>query len=554
MVILLTLLIVMSFGLLCLCFVPEHQQHLIRSYALALSFLPLFVTSYIWYQFDASAHVLQMLVLVGNSHLCFGVDAVGVSLLILTASLFPICMMLLRTVSGYVTFLLLEILLLGALCILDLLGFYVLFEATLLLLFLLIGRYPYGSMDAAYKIVIYTMAGSLVLLPMILAMYSLSGTTNLLGLVCHLASDAEEQNAVVQRVSSSLEQNRGSPSAGGAGFYGGVPEIDSNGASSAVRTEARGFLSQTTAAFLKTDVVSVGLSGPKQMVLGWGLLIVFAVKIPLIPVHLWLPEAHVSAPTAGSVLLAGVLLKLGGLGIIRFMLPCVPAFCVSVFPLASCLCLISFLFSTLSTLRQVDLKKIVAYSSIAHMSLVTLAILSSSEMSAFGATFMMVAHGIVSPALFLLVGLLYDRTHTKLLHYFSGVGSQMPVMAVLFLIFTLANLSFPLFANFVAEMLCLVSLFAVHELLAYVFCVCQVLGAAYGFWAFNRVVHGIHHTSALTFEKANVGTSINAVTPVRRKRKTASRTPGLTDLSRMEFNLLLPLLVGVLWLGMKPMP
>jgi len=190
----------------------------------------------------------------------------------------------------------------------------------------------------------------------------------------------------------------------------------------------------------------------RQMVLGWGLLIVFAVKIPLMPVHLWLPEAHVSAPTAGSVLLAGVLLKLGGLGLIRFMLPTVPVFCVAVFPLCAGVCLLSFLFSTLSTLRQVDLKKIVAYSSIAHMSLVTLAILSASDMSAFGATFMMVAHGLVSPALFLLVGLLYDRTHTKLLLYFSGLGMQMPVMSSLFFLFTLANLSFPLFAILIGDL------------------------------------------------------------------------------------------------------
>ena len=442
------LLSIMSLGLAMLCLIPAHEVSVIRSWSVLLTMVPLWMTAWMWWQFDASAHVMKDLVILAGSHLSFGLDAVGVSLLVLTASLFPICMMLLRTVSGFLTFVLLEILLLGALCVVDLLGFYVLFEATLLLLFLLIGRYPYGSMDAAYKIVLYTMAGSLVLLPMLLCMYSVSGTTNLLG---------------------------------------------------------------------------VAGSEHRQMVLGWGLLIVFAVKIPLMPVHLWLPEAHVSAPTAGSVLLAGVLLKLGGLGLVRFMLPTVPVFCVSVFPLCAGVCLLSFLFSTLSTLRQVDLKKIVAYSSIAHMSLVTLAILSASEMSAFGATFMMVAHGLVSPALFLLVGLLYDRTHTKLLLYFSGLGMQMPVMTTLFFLFTLANLSFPLFANFVAEMLCLVSVFAVHELLAYVFCVSQVLGAAYGFWTFNRVVHGVTQRAVV-------------------------------DLSRTECNLVLPLLVGVLWLGTKPMP
>jgi len=177
----------MSVGLAMLCLIPAHEVSVIRSWSVLLTMVPLWMTAWMWWQFDASAHVMQNLVILGGSHLCFGLDAVGVSLLVLTASLFPICMMLLRTVSGFLTFVLLEILLLGALCVVDLLGFYVLFEATLLLLFLLIGRYPYGSMDAAYKIVLYTMAGSLVLLPMLLCMYSVSGTTNLLGVVSHEA-------------------------------------------------------------------------------------------------------------------------------------------------------------------------------------------------------------------------------------------------------------------------------------------------------------------------------------------------------------------------------
>jgi proton-translocating NADH-quinone oxidoreductase chain M len=459
-----SLLLIMSLGLLIMCFIPQHEVGMVRSFSLALCLVTLLAVLQMWWCFDASGHSIQMLVILSRSHLCFGVDAMGLSLLLLTASLFPIIIMLLRTTAGFLTFILLEILLLGALSILDLLGFYVLFEATLILLFLLIGRYPYGSLDAAYKIVMYTMAGSLVLLPMLLCMYSESGTTNLLYLISAASSE-------------------------------------------------------------------MGAGDMRQMILGWGMLLVFAIKIPLMPVHLWLPEAHVSAPTAGSVLLAGVLLKLGGLGFIRFMLPTVPVFCVSVFPLVACLCLVSFVFSSLSTLRQVDLKKIVAYSSIAHMSLVTLAIFSQSEMSVFSATFMMVAHGVVSPALFLLVGLLYDRAHTKFLLYFSGLQAEMPIWSTLFLVFTLANLSFPLFPNFIAEMLCLVSLFAVHELYAYVFCVCQVLGAGYGFWAFNRVVHGVKFA-----------------------HPKGKATYAFVDLSRTEWMLVLPLLIGVLWLGFKPMP
>lgn len=450
---------------LCLCFVPEHQVNVIRTWAFVATLLPMWVVTWLWWEFDGSGHGLQMLVILGRSHLAFGLDGVALSLMLLTTTLFPICMMLLRTVAGFMTFILLEVFILGALCVLDLLGFYILFEASLILLFVLIARErpvrsmgntstgfdnvaPYGNLDAAYKIVVYTMIGSLVLLPTVFMIYSECGTTNVLYMTC--------------------ASNHGAP----------------------------------------------------QMVLGWGLLAVLAVKIPLMPVHLWLPEAHVAAPTAGSVLLAGVLLKLGGIGFLRFMLPVVPEFSVQVFPLVACLCLLSFLFSTLSTLRQVDLKKIVAYSSIAHMSLVTLAIFSQSEFSAYSSSFMMIAHGLVSPALFLVVGCLYERAHTKFILYFSGLGASMPVGSTLFFVFTLANLAFPLFPNFIAEMLCLVSLFAVHELLAYVFCICQVLGAAYGFWAFNRVVHGMPR--------------------------------GPSDLSRTEFHTILPLLVGVIWLGLKP--
>lgn len=431
---------------LCLVFVPESQAYVVRTWAFVATLLPMWCLTWVWWNYDGSGHGLQMLVILGRSHLAFGIDAVALSLMLLTTILFPICMMLLRTVAGFMTFILLEVLILGALCVLDLLGFYILFEASLILLFLLIGRAPYGSLEAAYKIVLYTMAGSLVLLPTLFMIYSECGTTNVLYMTC---------------------------------------------------------------------------ASNHQTLLGWGLLAVLAVKIPLMPVHLWLPEAHVAAPTAGSVLLAGVLLKLGGIGFLRFMLPVVPEFCVSVFPLISTLCLVSFLFSTLSTLRQIDLKKIVAYSSIAHMAIVTLAIFSQSEFSAYSSSFLMIAHGLVSPALFLIVGILYDRAHTKFILYFSGLGASMPIGSTLFFLFTLGNLAFPLFPNFIAEMLCLVSIFAVHELLAYVLCVCQVLGAAYGFWAFNRVVHGMPR--------------------------------GPADVTRSEFHTVLPLLIGTVWLGVKPM-
>ncbi len=452
---------------------------LYRVSSLFVSYIPLFWSLYMWAIFDGSGQNFQLVSYLSNLHLSFGVDSLGLSLILLTGALFPLCLVLIRTYAGINTFLLLEVVILGSLTVLDLLGFYILFEASLILLFLVIARSPYGSIDAAYKIVLYTMAGSLVLLPIIFILYSEYGSTNLITLITAMVN--------VESV---------------------------NGGDSSLPL--------------------------KQLVLGWGMLSVFAIKIPLIPVHLWLPEAHVAAPTAGSVLLAGILLKLGGIGFIRYIIPIVPSFVSFVFPLICALCLISFLFATLSTIRQVDLKKIVAYSSISHMALVTLAIFASpsglssngatgAEMSIYSSTFIMIAHGIVSPGLFLLVGFLYERCHTKFILYLKGLGNYMPIYSIIFFLLTCSNLAFPLSPNFIAEVLCLVSIFAVHELYAFVFCAAQVLGAVYGFWAFNRIIHGYSNYAFVS------------------KDQRASN-----DLTYAELSWTLPILIGIFWLGLKP--
>jgi proton-translocating NADH-quinone oxidoreductase chain M len=448
----------------------------IRVLSLGISFIPLFWSLYLWYLYDGSGHTFQMVCHLNKLHLSFGIDAVGLSLILLTSGLFPLCLILMRTFTGIMTFLLLEIVILGSLTVLDLLGFYILFEASLILLFLLIARTPYGSIDAAYKIVLYTMAGSLVLLPIIFMLYGEYGSTNLFILTFSTATQLGDGFAIAGN-----EQISTSPC----------------------------------------------LSDYRQMIIGWGMLAVFAVKIPLLPVHLWLPLAHVAAPTSGSILLAGVLLKLGGLGFLRYMIPILPYFTNWCFPFICTMCLCSFLFCTLSTIRQVDLKTIVAYSSIAHMALVTLAIFSMAEFSTYASTFMMIAHGLVSPGLFFLVGVLYERTHTKFLLYFSGLGNFMPVFTICFFILNCANLSFPLSPNFIAEVLCLASLFAVHELYAFIFCVSQVLGAVYAFWAFNRIMHGY-------------------------KQLHNFKGVGVMDLTRFEFYTLLPIMIGIFWLGIKP--
>nr|AXQ87819.1 NADH dehydrogenase subunit 4 [Chlamydomonas sp. UWO 241] len=514
-----------------------------KSYCLFVTMVPLLWSLYLWATFDAIGHSLQMVVTLERLHLSFGVDSVSLSLTVLTTALFPLCIMLMRTFKGYITFLLLEIVIYGALNVLDLLGFYILFESSLILLFLLIGRTTYGNIEAAYKIMLYTMAGSLVLLPIIFVLYAVGGSTSLLYLMCHFQSPVLPDGIIML----------------------GSDGISMPGSAGMTAQEGQGGL----AALATPDRMSGGLDPmnsiwsslpERQLILGWGLFLVFAVKIPLMPLHLWLPEAHVAAPTAGSVLLAGISLKLGGIGFIRFMIPILPTFTASIFPLVCCMCLASFLFSTLSTIRQIDLKKIVAYSSIGHMAMITLAIFSMGEFSAYNATFMMVAHGLVSPCLFLLVGLLYDRYHTKFLLYLTGLGSHMPLFSIFFFLCTLANLSFPLFPNFIAEYLCLTSIFSVHSLYAYVFCICQVLGTVASFWAFNRIIHGVPYslpknqlmmTSATKQVNSETSTTDhvgNAVTT-----SMLQYTSWASPLSRLEYCMILPLMIGIIWLGVKPM-
>jgi len=263
----------------------------------------------------------------------------------------------------------------------------------------------------------------------------------------------------------------------------------------------------------------------RQLVLWWGLFLAFAVKVPMMPVHLWLPEAHVEASTAGSVLLAGVLLKLGTYGFLRFLLPLFPDACVYYGPFVITLSLLGIVYASLTTLRQVDLKKIVAYSSVAHMNVVVLAVFALSDLGAQGAAFLMLAHGVASPAMFLGVGSLYDRTHTKALKYLGGAATAMPLWSMMFFIFSLANMALPLTPNFVAEFLCLCSIFAHNGWALFGACLGVILSAVYTLWAYARVVHGMPKPQ---FMKA------------------------LADLNRREIWTFIPLLLILIWWGFKP--
>nr|YP_009490388.1 NADH dehydrogenase subunit 4 [Gracilaria spinulosa]AWH62530.1 NADH dehydrogenase subunit 4 [Gracilaria spinulosa] len=265
----------------------------------------------------------------------------------------------------------------------------------------------------------------------------------------------------------------------------------------------------------------------KQIIFWLAFFSSFAVKIPMIPFHIWLPEAHAEAPTAGSVILAGVLLKMGGYGFLRFSIPMFPEASIYFTPLVFTLSIIAILYASLTTLRQVDLKKIIAYSSVAHMGFVTIGIFSLNLQGIEGSILLMLSHGLVSSALFLCVGVLYDRYKTRILKYYGGLMQVMPIFGIFFLFFTFANLGFPGTSSFIGELLVLVGIFQINRILTFFAAIGMVLGAAYSIWLFNRVNFGVLRTQYFNF---------------------------FQDVSRREFWILLPLTCLVLWLGIYPIP
>nr|YP_009710065.1 NADH dehydrogenase subunit 4 [Coleochaete scutata]QFU80170.1 NADH dehydrogenase subunit 4 [Coleochaete scutata] len=263
----------------------------------------------------------------------------------------------------------------------------------------------------------------------------------------------------------------------------------------------------------------------RQIILWLAFFASFAVKVPMIPVHIWLPEAHVEAPTAGSVILAGILLKLGTYGFLRFSIPMFPEATVFFTPLMFTLSVLAILYASLTTIRQIDLKKIIAYSSVAHMNFVTLGLFSLNIQGIEGSILLMLSHGLVSSALFLCVGVLYDRHHTRLVKYYGGLVHTMPIFSVLFLFFTFANMSIPGTSSFVGEFLILIGAFQTNSYAATLASIGMILGAAYSIWLYNRVVFGNFKPNFIDH---------------------------FADLNRREVCMFLPLLIAVLWMGIYP--
>ncbi len=263
----------------------------------------------------------------------------------------------------------------------------------------------------------------------------------------------------------------------------------------------------------------------KQLLLWVAFFASFAVKIPMVPFHIWLPEAHAEAPTAGSVILAGILLKMGGYGFLRFSVPMFPLASIYFMPMIFLLSLVASIYASLTTLRQIDLKKIIAYSSVSHMGFVTIGIFTLNLQGIEGSIMLMLSHGLVSSALFLCIGILYDRHKTRIVKYYSGLVQVMPIFVIFFMFFTFANIGFPGTSSFIGEILVLLGSFQINTTLTFFSAISMILGAAYSIWLLNRISFGVLKTQY--FNK-------------------------FQDISRREFWILFPLVVLILWVGIYP--
>ena len=405
-------------------------------FATAATFL---ISLFILAQFDPANTGFQMVEegtwIMGMKYK-MGVDGISVLFVLLTTFIMPLVIaaswdVSVRVKEYMIAFLLLETLMLGVFMALDLVLFYLFFEAGLIPMFLIIGIWGgKNRIYASFKFFLYTFLGSVLMLVAMVGMFTQAGTTDIAMLLKHQ------------------------------------------------------FGSETF------SLAGIQIVGGMQTLLFLAFFASFAVKMPMWPVHTWLPDAHVQAPTAGSVVLAAILLKMGGYGFLRFSLPMFPVASDLLAPLVFWMSAIAIVYTSLVALVQEDMKKLIAYSSVAHMGYVTMGIFAANQQGIDGAIFQMLSHGFISGALFLCVGVIYDRMHTREIDAYGGLVNRMPAYALIFMFFTMANVGLPGTSGFVGEFLTLMGIFQVNTWVAAVAASGVILSAAYALWLYRRVVFG----------------------------------------------------------------
>jgi NADH-quinone oxidoreductase subunit M len=395
-----------------------------------------------------------------NYHM--GIDGISMLFVLLSTLLTPICILSAweavtkRAKEYMISFLILETMMIGMFCALDMMLFYIFFEGVLIPMFIIIGVWGgQNRIYAAFKLFLYTLLGSVLMLVAMMAMYWEAGSFD-------------------------------------------IPTL-----------------------------MAYNFPAQMQTWIWLAFFASFAVKVPMWPVHTWLPDAHVQAPTAGSVILAGVLLKMGGYGFLRFSIPMMPLASADFTPLIYTLSIIAVIYTSLVALVQEDMKKLIAYSSIAHMGFVTIGSFTGTVQGVEGGIFTMLSHGVVSAALFLIVGVIYDRIHTREISAYGGLVDRMPKYALIFMLFMMASVGLPGTSGFVGEVLVLVGVFQVDQWVAALAATGAILGAAYSLYLYRRIVFG-----TLTKE------SLKAI----------------LDMNRREVLVFAPLIILTIYAGVYPQP
>ena len=407
----------------------KDKSSSIKYVSLFISLANLLLALYLWLIFDRSKSEFQFVEnrewILGIVNYKVGIDGISILFVVLTAVITPLCIISVNTTvknrlkDFLISILVMESLMIGVFCSLDLIVFYLFFEGGLIPMFLIIGIWGgQRRVYAAFKFFLYTLLGSVLMLIAIISIYWISGTTDI------------------------------------------------------------------------EKLYEIGIDVKYQKLLWLAFFSSFAVKTPMWPVHTWLPDAHVEAPTAGSVLLAAILLKMAGYGFIRFSVGLFPVASEYFVPFVYFLSVIAIIYTSFVALMQDDIKKLIAYSSVAHMGFVTLGIFTLNQQGIEGSIFQMISHGLVSAALFFSVGIIYERKHTRLINNYGGLVNTMPKYALVLMIFTLGAVGLPGTTGFIGEFLILMGAFKKSFLVALIASIGVILSAAYMLWMYKRVVFG----------------------------------------------------------------